>query len=85
MNDINDVVEATWVRDHVVLLRFEDGTTGEADLGGYPSRGPIFGPLADVAYFKQFAIVGGTLSWPNGADIAPERLYELVLGCRAST
>ena len=84
MNDSNDVIEATWVRDHVVLLRFEDGTNGEVDLGNYAARGPIFRPLADIDYFKQFALVGGTLSWPNGADIAPERLHELVVGCRAS-
>lgn len=80
MNDSNDVIEATWVRNHVVQLRFEDGTTGEADLGNYPTRGPIFRPLADVEYFKQLALVGGTVAWPNGADIAPERLHELVLG-----
>lgn len=85
MNDINDVVEATWVRDHVVHVRFEDGTSGDVDLASYPDRGPIFRPLADVAYFKQFGVVGGTLCWPNGADIAPERLFELTRICRAST
>jgi hypothetical protein len=83
MDDINDVVEATWVRDHVVRLRFEDGTTAEVDLRDYPSRGTIFRPLADVSYFKRFAVMGGTLTWPNGADIAPERLHELAVRCRA--
>jgi hypothetical protein len=79
MWNMNDVHQATHVRDHVVFLEFDDGTSGEVDLAPYLDRGPIFKPLADIAYFKEFRLEGGTLAWANGADIAPERLYELVL------
>jgi hypothetical protein len=40
----------------------------------------VFGPLRDVEYFKKFFLDLNTLCWPNGADIAPERLYEKARG-----
>ena len=41
--------------------------------------GPVFEPLRDPAYFARAALdpVRGTVVWPNGADFAPEALYEL--------
>jgi Protein of unknown function (DUF2442) len=50
---------------------------GNVDLSSDLGKGPIFAPLAELSHFKQFTLEGGTLAWPNGADIAPERLYEL--------
>jgi hypothetical protein len=74
---MNDVVEVRYVRDYVVWLRFQDGTSGEVDIR--PSfRGPVFEPLRDIAYFKQVRVDPeiGTIVWPNGADVAPETLYD---------
>ena len=74
-----DVMEARYVRDYVVWLRFRDGTAGEVDIG--PELwGEVFEPLRDVAYFKKFTVHPEfqTLVWPNGADIAPEFLHEAV-------
>ena len=50
-----DVLEARYVRDFVVWVRFRDGTSGEVDLAGV-LRGPVFEPSKDVDYFKRFSI-----------------------------
>jgi len=71
------VLEARYVRDHIVWLRFNDGTCGEVDLSE-ELDGPLFGPLRDVEQFKRFTITGHTLAWENGADLAPEFLREHV-------
>jgi hypothetical protein len=78
MWDMNDIVEVRHVRDYRCYVAFDDGCSGEIDLSSYLARGPIFSALADEELFKQVRIEGGTLSWPNGADIAPERLYEMI-------
>jgi hypothetical protein len=71
------VLEARYVRDYVVWLKFSDGTAGEVDLSA-ELDGPIFGPLQDVEQFKRFCVACHTLAWPNGADFAPEFLRERV-------
>ena len=71
------VVEARYVREHVVWLKFSDGIAGEVDLAA-ELYGPMFEPLQNVETFKQFSIVLHTLAWPNGADFAPEFLRERV-------
>lgn len=74
-----DVIEARYLHGHVVWLRFRDGTEGEIDLAPVLS-GPVFEPLKDKEYFRHFSIdpMFFTLTWPNGADIAPEFLHDNV-------
>jgi hypothetical protein len=69
------VIEARYVRDYVVWIRFNDGTAGEVDLSG-ELDGPVFEPLKNVEHFKRFTLAYHTLTWPNGADFAPEFLRE---------
>jgi hypothetical protein len=75
-----DVVDARYIRDHVVWLRFRDGTTGEVDLTA-ELEGPVFAPLRDPDFFRRLRVDPElhTLVWPNGADIAPERLRTVVV------
>lgn len=74
---IPKVVSAHHVAGHVIHLRFADGTEGDIDLGP-ELYGDLFEPLKDGALFAQFVIHPEfhTLCWPNGADLAPEFLYE---------
>lgn len=74
-----DVVEAVRLSGHRVRLRFRDGLSGEIDLKG-DLRGPMFEPLKSETEFRRFIVheVFHTLVWPNGADMAPEFLYEKV-------
>lgn len=77
------VIEAQHMEGHRVRLVFNDGTDGVADLS-QSLNGPIFQPLKDPEYFKRFRIEGHTLTWPNGADFAPEYLHELVHATHAA-
>jgi hypothetical protein len=72
-----DVVEARYIRDYTIWLKFEDDVSGEVDLSA-DLHGPVFEPLRDRNYFQRFVVSRdlGTVSWPNGADFAPEFLYE---------
>ena len=74
---IPHVVEAKHTGDHGVWLRFDDGACGEVDLSD-ELDGPIFEPLKDVEFFRQFLVRYNTLSWQNGADFAPEFLREML-------
>ncbi len=73
------VAEAGYVKDYTSHVRFTDGAEGDVDLRA-ELYGAIFEPLRDQAFFQQFSIHPEfhTLTWPNGADLAPEFLYEKV-------
>jgi hypothetical protein len=66
-------------------LTFEDGTAGEVDLVD-ELWGPVFEPLRDRAFFVRVSVDHecGTIVWPNGADFAPEWLYDVVKAQHAS-
>ena len=74
-----DVTEARYVGAYTIWLRFEDGTEGEIDLTD-ELHGLVFEPFRDQAYIAQLRVnvETGTVEWPNGADLAPEFLYEKV-------
>lgn len=77
------VVRATHEEGHRIHLTFNDGTDGVGDFATWLS-GPVFEPLKDILYFKRFFLDGGTVAWPNGADIAPETLYEVAMATRSN-
>ena len=73
------VTDARHVRDFVVWVQFNDGTNGEVDLSD-ELYGQVFEPLQNPDFFVKFKVDPEvhTLTWPNGADFAPEFLYHKV-------
>jgi Protein of unknown function (DUF2442) len=76
MWDLNSVTSIEYKHDYVYRIVFDDGLEGDVDFAEYVGSGPVFEALRDPAFFRRARIEGGTIAWPNGADIAPEALYE---------
>jgi hypothetical protein len=70
------VIDAKYLHDYLIHIVFSNGKEGTIDLKPYLGQG-VFEPLTNQAYFKKLFVDGWTISWPIGADIAPETLYEL--------
>jgi hypothetical protein len=71
------VVEVKPLPNSCLWVRFLDGTSGTVDLS-QELWGPMFEPLTNPDVFHQVRVDPEleTVVWPNGADLAPEFLYE---------
>ena len=71
-----EVKNAKYINDFKIFLEFNDGISKTVDLEN-ELKGEIFQPLRNVSYFKNFKIRYNTIEWDNGADFAPEYLYNI--------
>lgn len=68
---ILEVTHATYLDGYKLKLVFNHAIERVVDLAHEFN----FEPLHDMDYFRSFFIDCGTISWKNGADIAPEYLF----------
>jgi len=75
MTFLPSVIRAEYRGGHRIHMTFNDNSEKTIDFRQW-LEGPVFEPLKNPSYFRRFFLDGGTVAWPNGADIAPETLYE---------
>ena len=63
-------------------VAFADGTAGEvrlrAFLEGRATLGTVFEPLRDPEVFARVGVEVGAVTWPNGAELAPDAMYDAI-------
>ena len=69
-----DVVEVEPLSGHRIRVRFDDGNEGVYDMTPMLGFG-VFEALSDDDVFYRAHVAYGTVVWPGGLDIAPERLW----------
>jgi hypothetical protein len=77
MSYLPAVVGVAVIGEHRLRLLFDDGTAGDVDFSSVEWKG-VFEPLHDPMCFAKVRVdtEAATVVWPNGADLAPETLYE---------
>ena len=72
------VTAVNYIKVYELRVEFSNGMVKDVDLSG-ELHGEIFEPLKDVEFFKRVTVnvETNTTEWPNGADFAPEFLFEI--------
>jgi len=67
-----------YLAGYKLRLTFSNQVTTDVDLAN-ELYGEVFEPLRDLKMFQQVCLnpETNTIEWPNGADFAPEFLYDL--------
>lgn len=68
--------------DYKIQLQYETGEVKIYDMAELLNTCEFYKNLKDKEKFKKISIVGLTLQWENGEDIAPELLYNDSILCQ---
>ena len=71
-----EITKAEYLEGYKLRIHFNNGEIRIADLET-SLEGPIFESLKNIEEFRRFSIPYNTIQWENGADFAPEFLYEI--------
>ncbi len=76
------LTSANVLPDARLRVTFSDGTTGDVHLRAFLKDprvdGTVFEALRDPAVFAQARVILGAIQWPNGADLAPDAMYDTI-------
>lgn len=70
-----EIIKAEYLDGYRIKLWFNNGRTKVIDFYDLLD-GEVYEPLKDISNFKDFSIKFNTIEWKNGADFAPEFLFE---------
>jgi hypothetical protein len=76
------VVSVQADEDCRLQVAFVDGTAGTVHLQAFLESptvdGTLFESLRVAEYFRQARVDMGVVVWPNGADLAPDAMYDAI-------
>lgn len=75
MHDLR-ILDVDYLGEYTLKIKFSDGVVKIVDLKPYLTD-EVFGELLDKEKFIQYGLTRVTIEWANGADLAPEFLYEI--------
>lgn len=70
------VKDVDYCGEYSLELLFSNGERKKVNLLPF-LEGEVFGELKDLDKFTQYGLTRITIEWANGADFAPEFLYEI--------
>jgi Protein of unknown function (DUF2442) len=80
--DLVRIVSVRADNDLCLHVVFADGITGDVQLREFVDSptvdGTLFEALREPAYFRQVRLDFGAVTWPNGADLAPDAMYDAI-------
>ena len=76
------IVSVTALPGSRLKVVFADGTEGEVDLSQFLAdpkvEGTVFEALRKADFFTHVDVQMGAVHWPNGADLAPDAMYDAI-------
>jgi len=74
------ITRAKYLRDYLIEVDFDNSSHGIINLEEFLKKDhrKIFQELRDLKKFRKIKVDLDTITWENGADIAPGSLYELL-------
>jgi len=71
------ITDAKYINEYKINFKFSNGLEGTVDFEN-KLWGEVFEPLKDKSKFKKFTLKYDTITWRNGADIAPETVADWI-------